>query len=90
MRDQVPEPVKSQRSDILLSMEAQMSKTYRETFLGKAVEVLYEESIEKGGMLYQIGHTKEYVRFARRTEEDLSGRIYREVPTGFLEDDILI
>ena len=41
-------------------------------------------------MLYQIGHTKEYVRFARRTEEDLSGRIYREVPTGFLEDDILI
>ena len=41
-------------------------------------------------MLDQIGHTKEYVRFARRTEEDLSGRIYREVPTGFLEDDILI
>ena len=90
MKDQVPEPVKSQRSDILLSMEAQMSKAYRESFLGKAVEVLYEESIEKDGMLYQIGHTKEYVRFAKRTEEDLSGRIYREVPTGFLEDDILI
>ena len=90
MENQVPEQIKAQRSDILLALEAQMSKAYRESFIGKEVEVLYEESMEKDGITYQIGHTKEYVRFAKKTTEDLSNRICREVPSKFLEDDLLI
>lgn len=90
MEHQVPEQIKSERSDILLALEAEMSKEYRAQYIGKSVAVLYEESYTKDGETYQIGHTKEYVRFAKKTEEDLSNRIAMETPSAFLQDDMLI
>ena len=42
MPDQVPEPVKTERSAELLSLEAEMSREYRSTFLGKTEEILLE------------------------------------------------
>lgn len=90
MENQVAEQVKSERSDILLEMEQEMSKDYRAQFIGKEVAVLYEESIEQDGENYQIGHTKEYIRFVKKTTEDLSNQIVMEIPSAFWQDDILV
>lgn len=90
MKDQVPDPVKAARSDVLLEMERRQSRAFREYYLGREVRVLYEESKEIGGKLYQVGHTAEYVKVARETKEDLGGRICREKVLNFLTDDILL
>ena len=62
MPNQVPEPIKTKRSAELLALEAEMSRKYRESFLGQETEVLLEESVTINGEQYMIGHTKEYVK----------------------------
>ena len=66
MENQVPEPVKAKRSDVLLELEERMSEEYRKRLVGKTVEVLFEEDVMvKDGeeeKVYHIGHTKEYVK----------------------------
>lgn len=64
MDGQIPEPVKNQRSEILFRLEQQMSKAYREQFVGSEKEILLEEQILIGGQEYLAGHTKEYVKAA--------------------------
>ena len=49
MPDQVPEGIKSVRSDILLALEKQQSLEYRGRFLGTEEEILLEEPIEIDG-----------------------------------------
>lgn len=90
MKGQVPEPVKADRSDILLAMEQRQSGEFRQYYVGTRVEVLYEETKEIDGKIYQIGHTKEYVKVARETEEDLTNQVRTEEIAGFLKDDILL
>ena len=62
MENQIPELVKTKRSNVLLEMEAKDSAAFREYYLGKNVEVLLEEKKVIGGQEYWIGHTKEYVK----------------------------
>lgn len=62
MENQVPEQVKSARSDLLLKLDETMSKEYRLSCLGTEKEVLLEEKITIDGIDYMIGHTKEYVK----------------------------
>lgn len=69
MENQIPEPVKARRSDILLELEKQMSESYRRRFLGKVVPVLLEEEITLDGRQFMVGHTPEYVRCAVQTSE---------------------
>lgn len=64
MPDQVEETVKALRSDELLALEKQMSKAYRQSFLGKEVSVLLEEEILLDGVSFAVGFTREYVRMA--------------------------
>ena len=64
MENQIPEPVKTQRSNILIAMEEKDTAAFREYYLGKEVEVLFEEKKEIDGQEYWIGHTREYVKVA--------------------------
>lgn len=77
MEGQVPEPVKTRRSDVLLRLTEENSRAYRERLLGSTVEVLMEEAYVSGGKEYQVGHTKEYVRVAVERKEPLTNRIVR-------------
>lgn len=43
MKDQISEDIKALRSNELLQLEKEMSQKYREAFLHKTVEVLFEE-----------------------------------------------
>ena len=75
MENQVPEEIKTKRSNILLEMNERKMKAYEEALMGTTQEVLMEEAIEKDGETYQVGHTKEYVKISVKSEENLSNQI---------------
>lgn len=68
MPDQVPDRIKTLRSNELIRMEQAHSAEFRKYYLGKTVEVLFEEEKKLEGCgedsLYHIGHTKDYVKVA--------------------------
>ena len=90
MPDQIPEQVKSVRSEMLLKLEKQMSKAYRESFLGRNKTVLLEEKTEINGREYMIGHTMEYVKAVVPYEENLKNKMAEGVLKGVLNDDVLL
>lgn len=90
MENQVPEETKASRSNLLLTMEKMQSKEFRKTFLGREEEILFEEGKEIGGDFYQIGHTKQYVKVAKKSEKSLSNTIIAGKITKFLLDDIML
>ena len=62
MPDQIPEQIKTKRSEKLLELHRENSKNYRNRLIGTTVEVLMEEAQEIDGICWQVGHTREYVR----------------------------
>lgn len=93
MPDQVPEQVKGRRSDVLLELEASMSREYREHFIGSSVWVLFEDMAEVEGRKYIIGHTPQYVKAALAVkdgeENRLSGQILCLKAAGLLGGNLL-
>ena len=75
MENQVPETVKTERSNVLLELDAAKRAQYEEALVGKTVEVLIEESVKINGKLMQVGHTKEYVKIAMESESNLQNQI---------------
>ena len=90
MKEQVLEAVKTRRSAVLLGMEARKSKEYRSQFVGSEVKVLFEENKEIKGRTYMIGHTREYVKVAVETSQNLTNQILEVQIEAFLEEDILL
>ena len=70
MPDQVPEPVKKERSGELLALEKVQSKEFRDYYIGKTQTVLFEEAMQIGEKRYMVGFTPEYVRLAMELAED--------------------
>ncbi|MGN0412081.1 MAG: tRNA (N(6)-L-threonylcarbamoyladenosine(37)-C(2))-methylthiotransferase MtaB [Lachnospiraceae bacterium] len=89
-KDQVPDRIKKERSSILLEMERKQSAEYRRKWIGKTEEVLLEEQKRIGEEMYQIGHTKNYVKVAVKTDENLSGQLHTGLITGFLQEDLML
>ena len=75
MPDQVPEPVKAERSVILLELSKKKQKAYEERLLGTTQEVLIEEEIERDGEIWQVGHTREYVKAGIKSRENLINQL---------------
>ena len=75
MENQIPEQVKTSRSNIMLKMDEQKRTKYEASFVGKDVEVLFEEEMHKNGASFWVGHTKEYVKIALQTEENLQNQL---------------
>lgn len=75
MKDQVPEEIKTVRSNLMIEMGHRKQEEYEEKLLGKTVEVLMEEEIEQEDGVYQVGHTKEYVKVGQKTVENLSNQL---------------
>ncbi|MCM1386055.1 MAG: tRNA (N(6)-L-threonylcarbamoyladenosine(37)-C(2))-methylthiotransferase MtaB [Bacillus sp. (in: Bacteria)] len=89
MDNQVPDDIKTQRSNRLMQLERQMSKEYRQSFMGEDVEALFEECKEIDGRVYQIGHTKQYIKTALETRQDMRNCMVTGPLTEFLKDDIM-
>ena len=62
MEHQVPEPVKSQRSDALEAVEKELREAYIRQFDGMEDDVLVEEFTEVEGKACMTGHTTRYVK----------------------------
>lgn len=71
MPDQVDEQIKAQRSARLIELGEMKRKAYEKKFIGRTVEVLVEEDAVIGGKNVQTGHTKEYIKIALDSEENL-------------------
>lgn len=74
MEGQVPEQIKSKRSNELLVLEKEQSMQFRSSYIGRTVEVLLEERKEIEGKSFLLGHTKDYVRIALSPSEKKADR----------------
>lgn len=77
MPDQVDEQIKAKRSAQLIELGEKKRAAYEQSFQGKEVEVLVEEDLELNGKEVQIGHTKEYMKIALETNENLKNSIVK-------------
>lgn len=89
MPDQVPDEIKTLRSNELLKLERQQSESFRAGYIGEVMEVLFEEAKKIEGRVYQLGTTANYVKVALETEENLSNCMKKVKITGFLTEEIL-
>ena len=90
MENQVPDQVKTERSNSLLSLNEKNAREYLERHLGKELEVLMEEQVTMDGENYFVGHTREYIRVAVKTEENLTNRFVTVKAKKILKDQILL
>ena len=75
MPDQIPEEIKTERSAKLIELGHRKQSAYEEKLLGTTQEVLMEEAIETDDGIYQVGHTKEYVKIGLKSEANLSNQL---------------
>ncbi|MCM1045242.1 MAG: tRNA (N(6)-L-threonylcarbamoyladenosine(37)-C(2))-methylthiotransferase MtaB [Candidatus Gastranaerophilales bacterium] len=71
MPKQVADAVKTRRSEELFSLERKSSLEFRKYYIGKEVEVLFEENKKIGNANYLVGHTKDYVKVAVSVDDNL-------------------
>lgn len=90
MPDQIDEQVKAARSEMLIALGHDMSKEFRKFYIGKNEEVLFEEKAVIGDKEYFVGYTKEYVKVAKKTDENLENQIVSGRISGMLTDEILL
>lgn len=90
MPDQIDEQIKTARSEKLIALGHDMSKEFRKFYIGKNEEVLFEEKAVIGDKEYFVGYTKEYVKVAKKTDENLENQIVSGRISGMLTDEILL
>lgn len=91
MPAQVEEAEKNRRSGVLQAIAQRASKDFRSYYIGREVEVLFEEEKVIAGQAYWLGHTREYVKAAVSARgESLENQLIVGTVKGFLEDDIII
>lgn len=90
MPDQIDEQVKAARSEKLIALGHDMSKEFRKLYIGKNEDVLFEEKAVIGDKEYFVGYTKEYVKVAKKTDENLENQIVSGRISGMLTDEILL
>lgn len=90
MPDQIDEQIKAARSEKLIALGHDMSKEFRKFYIGKNEEVLFEEKAVIGDKEYFVGYTKEYVKVAKETDENLENHIVSGRISGMLTDEILL
>jgi len=71
MKNQVDSTIKEKRSKILLKLSDENEEKYNKEYIGKEVDILFEE---KKNSFFE-GHTKNYIMVKVKTTEDLSNKI---------------
>jgi threonylcarbamoyladenosine tRNA methylthiotransferase MtaB len=89
MPDQVPEEVKTLRSNELIAVSSSMGEEYKELFMGRIEKILLEEEIIINDNRYQIGHNERYLKMAVESNEDLANTIVSVKVIKNLTDEIM-
>ena len=61
----------------MIRMGEEKRRAYEAGFVGREVEVLVEEETELNGKTVQTGHTKEYIKIALESEQDLRNTVVK-------------
>lgn len=77
MDGQIDEQVKTARSAEMIELDRKKRKAYEQRFIGKTVDVLVEEDTLINGKKVQTGHTKEYIKIAVESSENLRNCIVK-------------
>ncbi len=90
MPDQVPEDVKTKRSEELFAIKKQMAERYIQKLSSQKVEALLETKQYVGEKEYLTGYTREYVRIAvpaegHKPNEILTGMLGQQLEEGLYE-----
>lgn len=75
MEGQVPEQIKSERSNKLIALGKKKKQEFERRMIGRSAEVLMEEELVLDGEIWQVGHTREYVKVRRKCEENLTNQL---------------
>ncbi len=70
MPDQIPESVKAERSERLIALGEENRRAFEALYVGREVDILFEEKCTVGGGEYYTGYTKEYIRAAVLAEQN--------------------
>ena len=93
MSGHVPEQVKTERSEVLLSMAKRHKTAFEEWYVGRKEKVLLEEIVEKNGKKYFQGYTAHYVKVAVELTENDTKLEQNEVIVvdiqGFIDENLL-
>ena len=77
MKEQISEQTKTERSAAMIALGQKKREAYERSFIGKTVEVLVEEEEVHEGRNVQAGHTKEYIKIALESDENLKNTIIK-------------
>ena len=86
MKGQIDGKVKEERSQKLIELSNENEKRYNQRYVGKKVEILFEE--EKQG--YYRGHTKNYILAYCKSERNLENQIIQATCKSAENDHILV
>lgn len=86
MKGQINSETKDKRSQKLIKLSNKNQKEYHEKYIGKEVEVLFEE--EKNG--YYQGHTKNYMLSLIKSDENLENKMLKAKCIKAENDHILL
>lgn len=90
MPNQIPTDTMQERSNILINLAEEMSRDYKELFLGRIEKILVEEEVLINGLTYQVGHNERYLKLAIQTKENLVNQILSVEVDKALSKDILL
>lgn len=90
MENQVDDRIKACRSDVLLDLDKKLKNQYRQSYIGKHKDILFEERIAVDGEEYFVGHTKEYIKVAVKSDVDITNRIIFVKIKSLLNTEILL
>ena len=94
MKDQIPDKIKSGRSERLIRLDEHNSQEFRKRFIGVPDEIIPEEVVEIDGKKYLRGYNRSYVRYlvpfteCERPESKI-GQIIRAEGKDFCETCVL-
>ena len=75
MPNQVDGSLKEERSRKLIALSNKNEEEYNRSYIGKSVEVLFEDAHVEVGRTYRKGHTTNYIVVKVETEEDWENEI---------------
>lgn len=90
MPNQVPDQVKHERSNELITLNDLMNQEYQDLFMGRIEKILVEEEVEVDGIQYQIGHNERYLKLAFKADQSYVNQIISAKVVGRLSKDILL
>ncbi len=85
MSGQIDGKIKEQRSQQLIKLSNKEQKEYNKSYIGKEVEVLFEE--EKNG--YYKGHTKNYIPILCKSDKKLENKLVKVRCIDLLDESII-